>query len=61
MSLESDIHLVVDEIMRVAKENLTGKIIINMHMTQGTVGQINVIVDSNLKKKSTNSAKNGTF
>lgn len=59
--LKDDIGMINDEIVRVAADKLTGKININIHMTQGSIGQINVIVDRNLKKKSAISAKNDNF
>ncbi len=58
MNLEENIKLMVGEVVRVAKDKLTGKLIINIHMTEGAVGQINIITDRNLKQKSSNSAKN---
>ncbi len=57
-TLKSKLGLIGEEIIRVANENFTGELNISLHMKNGGIGQISVLIKKNLLDKCSNRHKN---
>lgn len=57
-SLKEDLGLIGQEIMRAANEKFTGKLNMTLHMKKGGIGQITILMQKNLKKKTPNPHRN---
>ena len=59
-ALESDLQLIVSEIIRNSKNKFTGNLYISINMRDGGMGSISVRIDKDLKGNSSFSKKNAT-
>ena len=57
-TIKDDLALIGQEVLRAASEKFTGKLNITLHMRKGGIGQITVLMQKNLKKKTPNFNKN---
>jgi len=49
-NIQEDMEIITREVLRYCADKFTGKVSIELHMNQGGIGQINILLNKSLKQ-----------